>query len=461
MNRPVLTLIVGAMAVAGCARGRSSIRDINRGAELPPASVSELPPIETSAENGADSNDPTRPATKNWSRAGTETTRGQSPDSPEDKAPATAPEPTEDPPSSTSRTVPQYELPAPDQMRSSELKSQISPGQLLGITMASVGGEAITSNEVQSEFNEFVRQNVPAGQRIPRADAELLIHRTLEQIIDRTVIVQEAKRSFLKSANQQKMFNEFCEKQWNEHELPPLFRKNKVTNEFELRKKLTEKGDSLDERKQRYEREFLAREFLNMRLQSRMRPTLPEMRSYYEAHREDFHRKAKVTWREIVVKGHDARSREKIDALLVRLRRGDSFETVAKTSSEGPTAQKGGKWETSLGATAAPAVNSALETLAMKQISTILEGPTGYHIIRVDDRQAEGPAPFSTVQDQIYTTLLNQNFQREMDAYVKKLRSKTLITYWINGNAPAPAGGARPPEPSGDPEAIRTSAKHP
>jgi peptidyl-prolyl cis-trans isomerase SurA len=202
----------------------------------------------------------------------------------------------------------------------------------------------------------------------------------------------------------------------------------------------------------------MAREFLNMHLMSRLKPTLPEMREYYAAHRSDFHRKAQITWREIFVPGQTPESRAKIAALLDRLRRGASFETVAKAESGGPTASKGGKWETGLGASISPAVNSALETLPLKQTSGILEGKKGYHIIRVEHRQAEGPAPFSVVQDKVYNVLFNQNFQREMETYVKKLRSETVITYWINGNAPAPANGERIPEPIRDPQAIRTSA---
>ena len=465
MNRRVLSLIVGGLAIVGCAHGRSSIREINRGPALPPASASEFPPIERAAPDA----DPSRPAVKTWSRADNETTRGQSPD-PADDTPA-EPDVKAEPAEPTSYSAPasatecgpsapRVEEPPPDQTRAYDLKSEVSPGQLLGITMASVGGEAITRSEVQYQFNEFVRENLPPGQRIPRDDINLLVHRMLEQIIDRTVVVQEAKRTFLKSKNQQKMFNEFCEKQWIDRELPPMFRRNKVTNVRDLEKTLTEKGESLEACRQRFEREFLAREFLNMHLASRIKPTLPELRSYYEAHRDDYHREAKVGWREILVKGKNPKSRAKAESLLARVRHGEDFAKLAETNSDGPTAAKGGKWETGLGATSAPAVNSALETIALKHTSGVLEGPRGYHIIKIEERQVDGPAPFSVVQDRVYRTLFDQNFAREMEAYVKKLRSETLITYWINGNAPAPPGGEPMPPPK-DAEAVRTATTAP
>jgi hypothetical protein len=461
MKRRVIILFLGGLAFAGCAQRRSSIRDLQPGEPLPTtsASASELPPIRTPTEAGQPASDPSRPAVKTWARGDGSTTRGQSPDPSEEPTTETVIPPKPELALDTqSQPVTPGEPPPAGLSRASDLKSRVSPAQVLGITMASVGGEAITSSEVQWQFNEFIRENVPEGQRIPREDAEVLIHRTLEQIIDRTVVVQEAKRIFFKSDKQKKMFSEFCEKQWNENELPSLCRKNKVSNALELRKKLDEMGDSLDDRRMRFEREYMAREFLNMHLMSRLKPTLPEMRAYYAAHRSDFHRKAQITWREIFVPGQTPESRAKITALLDRLRRGASFETVAKSDSGGPTASKGGKWETGLGASISPAVNSALETLPLKQTSGILEGKKGYHIIRVEHRQAEGPAPFSVVQDKVYNVLFNENFQREMEAYVKKLRSETVITYWINGNAPAPSDGDRIPEPSRDPQAIRTSA---
>jgi len=463
MNRRVLTLFVGGLAFAGCAQSRSSIRDLNRGAPLPPAAASELPPIKTSDGDA----DPSRPAVKTWSRADGSTTRGQNPepveDTPADTVAPAAPEPEPEPAADTAgdprmEIIAPIEQPRADQSRTRELNPEIQLGQVLGITMASVGGEAITSAEVQWQFNEFVRQNVPEGQQIPRDQAEILIHRTLEQIIDRTVVVQEAKRMFFKSDKQKKMFSEFCEKQWIENELPILLRKYNVTSEMELHKTLAEHGDSLEERRQRFEREFMAREFLNMRLMSRLKPTLPEMREFYAKHRAEFHRDAKITWREIFIPGLTPESRSKAATLLDRLRHGESFETLAKTESAGPTASKGGAWETGPGASVSPAVNSALETLALKQNSGIIEGKSGYHIIRVEHRQADGPAPFSVVQDKVYNVLFNENFQRETQAYVKKLRSQTVITYWINGDAPAPANGDRLPEPTRDPQAIRTGA---
>ena len=72
-------------------------------------------------------------------------------------------------------------------------------------------------------------------------------------------------------------------------------------------------------------------------------------------------------------------------------------------------------------------VNSALQALPLGKISSIIDGESSLHIIRVEQRRSAGPATFAEVQDQIRTAILDKKYQEERAAFVSKLREKAYI----------------------------------
>jgi peptidyl-prolyl cis-trans isomerase SurA len=88
--------------------------------------------------------------------------------------------------------------------------------------------------------------------------------------------------------------------------------------------------------------------------------------------------------------------------------------------------------QTSPGSYGVPAVNEALQALAMGQVSGVLEGPSSFHVVRVEGRRAAGPAPFEELQDQIRTTLQDTKYQTERAAYIRKLWDETFVSTFFD-----------------------------
>jgi parvulin-like peptidyl-prolyl isomerase len=378
-----------------------------------------------------------------------------------DPAPILEPPPAATPPSPAPVVDPEVR-PASmrKEPRDAAVRSEVDSGQLVGSTIATVGGVPIGLRDLEDAVREWRRTNVPKGQTITREDLNQLAESLLEQLIDRQLYVQEAKRILLKTDKQKQLFEEFATKQWKEREIPRLVRKYRAKNEIDLRQKLAESGRSIELMRQNYLTDTLAREFLHQKLKGRLNEPAPqELYAYYQAHLDEFDRSAQVTWREVAVKippGADrAASWSRARELHERLRRGEDFATVAKSASQGPTADKGGLWQTEPGASAVPAVNTALESLPLNQLSTILEGPNSLHIVRVEARRPAGPQPWEDgeVQHTIREKLNEQAFRAAMEAYTKDLRQRTVITYTYAGDAPKAAGRR-----TRDPGARRVSA---
>lgn len=344
--------------------------------------------------------------------------------------------------------------------REAAAKARIDSGKLMGTTVATVGGVPISLRELQEVVWNWKRTYLPKGEVLPPDQLNDLTQNLLESLIDRQLYIQEAKRRFLKSDKQRQMFDDLALKEWKQREIPRLIQKHKVANEYELRDKIEAQGGSLELMRRTFSEEMMAREFVQSRLKARMvEPSQPEFVAYYHEHLQDFHQPARVVWREIVVKvppgASRAEAKRKAEEMLGRLARGADFEAMARAESQGPTAARGGLWQTEPNASSVPAVNAALASVPLNSISPVLEGPASFHIVRVESRTEAGPLPFDDekgiVQRKIRQKLQETAFQRELEAFTSQLRSQTVITY-LYGPPPKPAARR-------DPKAIRTSAR--
>jgi parvulin-like peptidyl-prolyl isomerase len=306
-----------------------------------------------------------------------------------------------------------------------------------GQIAARVGDEVITLKELRSVI-EKQRQ----GAQLSQEEKFLLYNQALDHLIDQVLVLQEVHRT-IKDAKKFDMFKDVIKKIWVEEELPPLLRRSNTANEYELRRKMAEQGISLDAMREEFCKTRMTQEFMSMKIRPLVTVDKPEMLDYYNAHLKDYDRPAQITWREVVVEvpkhANRAEARRNAEGLFDRLRRGEDFAKLAKAESESPSPDEGGLWKTSPGASVVPAVNDALGRLPLNQISPILEGPAGFHIVRVEARREAGTARFDEVQDEIKQALAEEKFQRETRTYIAKLRSGSLIRTMFEGGPSTPS----------------------
>jgi parvulin-like peptidyl-prolyl isomerase len=285
-----------------------------------------------------------------------------------------------------------------------------------------------------------------AGQTLSREELNMLGKSMLAHLIERTLINQDAKRA-LKNPKQLDRLYEAADKYWREEELPPLMRRYQTDNEFQLKQRLKDAGIPLEFLHQSHRQEFLASVYLQQKLAAGRKADLPEMLSYYNEHLHDkeYDRAAQITWRELLIeKSHypsPAEARAKADKLLARLQRGESFAKVAREESEGPSSirAQGGFMQTSPGSYAVESVNKALEMLPLFEISPVLEGPTSFHIVLVENRRAAGPATFEELQDEMRSKVLSQKMRKSRDVFLSKLKQNAMISTIFDGTESDPA----------------------
>ena len=298
---------------------------------------------------------------------------------------------------------------------------------------AAVGDEVITVRQVELMVIEKYK-SLTQGQQVPEEERREILNTlgtmALDRLIEQCLILQEAKRR-MKNPKMMVQFNDFIDKRWRDEKLPELLRKHHATNEYELRRKLTEVGQSYPEMLETYRREMLEHDFLYNEVKNKINLDLVSLKAYYNDHIQEFDQPARLSWREIevdVARYPDrAAARRQADTIRARLKTED-FAAVATATSQGPTASLGGLYaDMTPGSYAIQPVNAMLGTIPERTISPVIEAPESFHIIRVETRRAAGPLRFDEVQKKVSDAVFEEGFNRAREQYLARLRARTLV----------------------------------
>ena len=123
--------------------------------------------------------------------------------------------------------------------------------------------------------------------------------------------------------------------------------------------------------------------------------------------------------------GDKVAARQKAEQLLARVRAGEDFADLAKTSSDGPHAERGGEfpdWLTRGVVRDNPLVAAAFALTDTGEVTEVLESQWGFHILRLLDVQEARQRTFEEVKGAIleelmhdYEKQIQQNFQATLE----------------------------------------------
>ena len=124
-----------------------------------------------------------------------------------------------------------------------------------------------------------------------------------------------------------------------------------------------------------------------------------------------------------------AAAEAKANDLLAQIRKGTSFEDIAKKYSDGPSAADGG----TLGVFKRGMLAKELEdkTFAMKkgEVSDVIRTKQGFVILKVTEHQMAGIPTLKEVEPRIQDALYYQKLQPALRVYLTKLREEAYIDY--------------------------------
>jgi peptidyl-prolyl cis-trans isomerase SurA len=224
--------------------------------------------------------------------------------------------------------------------------------------------------------------------------------------------------------------------------LDEMRKEMKLETMEDLEKAASGQGISFEDFKQNLKNQIITQQVISKEVGQRMSISKEELQQFYDEHKSQMEQPEQIRLSELLVstekkdKTKDASTdesvelaaaRTKAEDLLAQIRKGASFDEIAKKNSDGPTAAQGGD----LGYFKRGALAQELEdkTFAMKpgDVSDVIRTKQGFVVLRVAEHQMAGVPPLSEIEPKVQDAIYMHKLQPALRAYLQKLREEAFI----------------------------------
>ena len=210
--------------------------------------------------------------------------------------------------------------------------------------------------------------------------------------------------------------------------------KAKGQDEVTLETVIKEKGISKEELKDSLRQAIALRKYLTEERDVSL-PSDEEVRSFYESNAKKFTRPEQVHAHHILIRvkkgeGEKAwkKAKKKVTDLRKQISAGDiSFAEAAKSSSEGPSSERGGD----MGFISRDRLDEDFSKAAFSLETNTLSEPVktdfGWHLIKITERKPSKQVPFEEVEQRLRRKLEEQAIKKGRDELLSDLRDQAKI----------------------------------
>ena len=337
--------------------------------------------------------------------------------------------------------------------------------------LAVVGSEQILAGEIYAQINLLL---APQMDKIPaevfeknrervvkefQAQREMLVKQYLRKVIDDKILYvaykkfeipadkqkeaeeqmrQKAPKAFQNSLKEMREKLEGASKERVEKlkrqqpilaTLALMMQDNDLHSIADLDVHLKNFGSSVAQQTRIFLEQGLGKQYLGSKVNRNAEVTHQEMLDYYYKHPAEFQVKAKARWEQLMISSSRVPKSEEAQRLIAEMGNqvvfGASFAAVAKRSSHGSTASKGGAWDwTTEGSLRSKELDAAIFQLPVDRLSQIIRDDRGLHIIRVVERTEPGKIDFKVAQVEIRADLKSQKLNEDFQRVLKEVKEQ-------------------------------------
>jgi parvulin-like peptidyl-prolyl isomerase len=300
-----------------------------------------------------------------------------------------------------------------------------APGAIFPAIIARVNGEAILGRDLEL----LVRQELssignPEWKNLRGEYRSQLALEKITSLINSKLLYQKATASGIKAADA---------------EVQSEFQKiaKQYKSDVEMNADLASQNmDRATLKKSLYET-MTASKYLEETINKKIVVAPEEPAKYYSSHPEEFRHPDMVRTSHILIQAagntaeQDSMAKERAEALLARIQKGEDFAKLAKEYSMDSSASKGGDIGYVSKEELFPEYSDAAFSLPVGGV-TLIKSQYGYHIIKVIDKKKEGVSTLEDVKPQLKEFLRIQKYQEELNKLVNQLREKANIEILIS-----------------------------
>ncbi len=206
-------------------------------------------------------------------------------------------------------------------------------------------------------------------------------------------------------------------------------------------------GMPFEDFKAQVKNQLLTQRVIGEEISSRINIPEPEKRKYYEEHKQEFVRDEQVFLRQILISTEGktpaqvAAAEKKAKDITARARKGEKFPDLAATNSDDlETARNGGE----LPPFKRGQLMKQIEDIVFKEkkgfVTDPIRAPSGFLILKIDDRYEKGLATFEEVEPEISQRMAMPQMNAKVRTYLTTLRQEAFLEikpgYVDSGAAP-------------------------
>ena len=272
--------------------------------------------------------------------------------------------------------------------------------------VATIDGEPITAHELR-QWEQEQGEGIPPDQ-------------TLDALITQRLLEKEIKAQGITARD------EDIDRYMKEVQA------RSGADEAGFNKALAERGMTQESYRAKVKSEIERAQLVNKEIRQRVNVSSAEIKRYYDAHLTDYATSDKIKVRAIFLRVENpddadavARTRAKSEELRDSVRKGKSFEDLAKEHSQGPGAAQGGE----LGTFSRGEMEGRLEEVAFAlkegEVSDPIQSGDAIALLYVEERIGGSHRPLDEVSPEIREALYNEALQhRFQDWLSRELRER-------------------------------------
>jgi len=292
--------------------------------------------------------------------------------------------------------------------------------------LAVVNNDAITLSDLQEAIAIYQYENRDRGP----APASELAPQFLTRMIDNRLQIQEAER--------EKILIEDAE---IEEELADRLKKMNVKSRDEFDAMLKAQGLSMEAVKRRISDEIRRNRVVGRKVRLRISVTEAEVTQYLEANRAKLETGLTYHARHILILPEGGNTdvgwesaRIRADMLRTQLLQGGAnFEELARQHSRDASARDGGDLGTLKRGELAQDIEAQILALTPEAISAPYRSALGYHIFRLESKEALEGQGLDRVKSQIRDILFREKFDARLDTWLKEIKQRAIIDVRLDG----------------------------
>jgi parvulin-like peptidyl-prolyl isomerase len=297
------------------------------------------------------------------------------------------------------------------------------PPQLPAV-LATVNGEQVERWELENAVRGV--EAVHGGAPMPPEQRDGIFRGLLDQIIAYHLIGQEAKARKMEASDE-------------EVNAKVVEMRGQYPDEAAFQKALTGMGVTLDQVQRQTRLGLAVQKMIDAEITSKVSVADAEVEAFYQQNAERFKQGETVHASHILLavpesadQGKKQQAREGAQRILNQLRTGADFAKTAREQSQDASSAPGGG---DLGFFPQGQTDPAFETAAFALkpggLSSVVETPLGFHIIKLHERRAPRTEPLGEVSGQIKEFLAGQQHAAKLGEFVDRVKAKSKIEIFV------------------------------